>query len=283
MTNRQTQRDAQRDRRRQERQRARREVRQSRSPEPLRPAGAAGLAPAPRGLPWVWIVVGAVMAVVLGTGLFFLIRTVNTPLPGQNYASLGNIHINPGDSHPVYNSNPPTSGWHFPTWPNRGIYTTPLPEEYLLHFQEHAGVVVHYNPDKIQKDDLDNLTGIAKSELNHGQGLLVMAPDPSIPDTIDITAWQHLESFDTSIGNKSKIEDFVERLECAYDPEGVCGPPHGNSIYPTGTPAPGVATVVSGPIPSGVASGNVMPGQKPETPLPGSSGSVATPVATPAP
>jgi hypothetical protein len=282
MTNRQTQRDAQRDRRRQEKQRARREIRQSRAPSPVRTASAP-YEPTARLLPWAWIVVGAIAALLLGTGLFLLIRTVNAPLPGQKFASLGNVHINPGDSHPVYNSNPPTSGWHFPTWPNRGIYTTPLPEEYLLHFQEHAGVVVHYNPDKIQKDDLDNLTGIVKSELNHGQGLVVMSPDASIPDTIDLTSWQHLQSFDTSIGHKSEIEDFIERLMCNYDPEGVCGPPHGTSLYPTSTPGPGVATVVSGQIPAGVQSGNVMPGQKPETPIPDSSGSVATPAASPSP
>ncbi len=197
MTNRQVQRDAQRDKRRQERQRARREVRQTRAPAPLRPARDAAV-PLAKPLPWAWMIVGAVTVVLLGVGLFFLIRSVNTPLPGRAFASQGNDHINPGDSHPLYDSDPPTSGWHFPTWPNRGVYTTIMPEEYLLHFQEHAGVVVHYNPDKLQKDDLDNLTSIVKSELNHGQGLVVMAPDPSIPDPIDVTAWQHLESFDTS-------------------------------------------------------------------------------------
>jgi len=232
-------------------------------------------------MPWAWIVVGVVAAAIFGVGAFLLIRTVNEPLPGKSFPTLGNLHINPGDSHPVYNSNPPTSGWHFPTWPNRGVYTTVMPEEYLLHFQEHAGVVVHYNPDKLQKNDLDNLTSIVKSELNHGQGLVVMAPDPNIPDPIDITSWQHLQAFDTSIGNKSQIEDFIERLECNYDPEGVCGPSHGASIYPTGTPGPGVATVISGQIPNNVQSGNVMPGQKAETPLPGAATPAATPAAAP--
>jgi len=282
MTNRQTQRDAQRDRRRQERQRARREVRQVRAPEPLGSKTAAAESTA-KPTPWAWIVAGGVAAVILAVGAFLLVRTVNEPLPGKSFPSLGNQHINPGDSHPVYNSNPPTSGWHFPTWPNRGIYTTVMPEEYLLHFQEHAGVVVHYNPDKLQKDDLNNLTSIVKSELNHPgpANVIVMAPDPNIPDPIDITSWQHLQAFNTSIGNKSQIEDFIERLECNYDPEGVCGPSHGASIYPTGTPGPGVATVISGQIPTNVQSGNVMPGQKAETPLPGESTASPTPAATP--
>ncbi len=84
------------------------------------------------------------------------------------------------------------------------------------------------------------------------------------------------------VGNKSKIEDFIERLECNYDPEGVCGPQHGNSIYPTGTPGPGTATVVSGQIPTGVQSGNVMPGQKVETPLPGDTPIPGSPSSGPA-
>jgi hypothetical protein len=268
MANRQAQRDAQRDRRRQERQRARREVRQTRAPAPLRPTRTAEIQAKPASLPWAWLTVGGVVAVLFAIGIFLLVRTVMTPLPGKTFASQGNLHINPGDSHPVYDSNPPTSGWHFPTWPNRGIYTTQMPEEYMLHFQEHAGVVVHYNPNKLPADQLDQLTAIVKSELNHGQGLVVMAPDPTIPDPVDLTAWQHLESFDSVTPNKAKIEDFIERLQCNYDPEGVCGPPHGNSYYPTGTPAPGVPTVISGPIPSNVQSGNVMPGQKTETPLP---------------
>ena len=260
MYNRQAQRDAQRERRRQERARARRDVRETRAPAPLTTAAP----PAKRSLPWAWIIVGVIALVLVGGGLVYLISLNNKPLPGRAFASQGNTHITPGDSHPVYDSNPPTSGWHFPTWPQRGIYTAPLPEEYLLHFQEHAGVVVHYNPDKLPKDQTDQLTSIVKSELDKGQGLVVLSPDPSIPQPIAITSWQHLVPFDTVSGNKSQIEDAIERLQCNYDPEGVCGPPHGVSFQPTGTPVPGAPTVVSGPIPGGVPQGTAAPGQKSE-------------------
>jgi Protein of unknown function (DUF3105) len=264
MSNRQVQRDAQRERRRQERAKARREVRQTRAPGPI--AGTELDEPARRSLPWAWIIVGVIVVALIVPGGYWLLKTNNAPLPGQTFASLGNTHINPGDSHPVYNSNPPTSGWHFPTWPQRGIYTAPLPEEYLLHFQEHAGVVVHYNPDKLSKDEVDQLTNIVKSELDKGQGLIVLSPDSSIPDPVAVTSWQHLVTFSTVSGNRSKIEDAIERLQCNYDPEGVCGPQHGVSFQPTGTPAPGAPTVVSGPIPAGVQSGNAMPGATPRAP-----------------
>jgi hypothetical protein len=267
MTNRQAQRDAQRDRRREERARIRRETRQNRAPAPGPPTKAEP--PQPHSLPWAWIAAGVVAAIVLGIGGVFLYKSSTAPLPGERFASLGNMHINPGDSHPVYNSNPPTSGWHYPTWPQRGIYTAALPEEYLLHFQEHAGVVVHYNPDKLPADQLTKLRALVNGELGKGQGLVLLAPDPAIPEVIALTAWQHLESFDTVSGNEAKIQDFIERLECNYDPEGVCGPPHGNSFQPTGTPAPGVATVVGAPIGSNVPQGTVAPGQRAETPAAG--------------
>jgi hypothetical protein len=250
-----------------------------RTPPPVRRPAPEPEAKKP--LPWTWIIAGVIGgALVIALGVF-LFKTTTAPLPGKTYASQGNLHIQPGDSHPVYDSNPPTSGWHFPTWPNRGIYTEPLPEEYLLHFQEHAGVVVHYNPDKLPADQVAKLHDIVNQELNNGQGLVVLSPDSNIPDPIALTSWQHLQTFDTVSGNESKIKDFIERLECNYDPEGVCGPPHGASFYPTGTPAPGVATVVSGQIPSDASSGNVMPGQKTETPLAGTE-TPATSTATPA-
>lgn len=267
MSNRQAQRDARREQRQKDRQRARRELRQARAPEPAKPAKTD--APPPRrSLPWAWIGAGVVAAALIGVGLFYAIRANNVPLPGAAYASQGNMHIDAGSSHPVYNSNPPTSGWHYPTWPNRGVWTAALPEEWLLHFQEHAGAVVHYNPDKLPADQVTQLRNIVKSELNRGQGLVVMAPDPNIPQAVAITSWQHLVSFDTVSGNKSKIENAIERLECNYDPEGSCGPPHGKSVQPTGTPEPGVATVTGAPIPSNAPQGNTAPGQKPESGTP---------------
>lgn len=44
-----------------------------------------------------------------------------------------------------YNSNPPTSGSHFPLWAKRGVYKTPLSDGYLIHSLEHGYVVISYN------------------------------------------------------------------------------------------------------------------------------------------
>ncbi|MGI8554445.1 MAG: DUF3105 domain-containing protein [Dehalococcoidia bacterium] len=273
MTNREAQRDAQRARRREERQQVKRDLRRVRQPVDVTIAAKrTPEPPPPRHLPWAWIAVGSIAGLLLIVGLLYVIRQNAAPLPGKVFAAQGNVHVQANTAHPAYNSNPPTSGWHYDTWPKRGIYTDPLPEEWLLHFQEHAGVVVHYNPDKLPQDQLTQLRSIVNSELDKNQGLVVLAPDPAIPDPIDLTAWQHLEAFNQVNGNKAKMQDFIERLQCNYDPEGVCGPPHGAQSYPTGTPGAGVATVVGQPISSNAPTATVAPGQRLEsqTPVPGS-------------
>lgn len=217
-------------------------VRSESQPVPVRGRSATRIA---------WIAAIAVAATIIAGGVVWLIHLNAAPLPGTVYESQGNTHINPGDTHPEYNSDPPTSGWHYPVPPQRGIYATPLPEELLLHFMEHAGVVVHYNPDVLPPDEVQQLHDIVSSELNKGQGLVLMAPDPLAPQAVALTAWQHLQTFTRVSGNKSQIQDFSERLQCNYDPESICGPAHGKS-FQAGPPAPGVPTVVSPPMPANV-------------------------------
>lgn len=222
-----------------------------------------------RSLRWLWIAIGAAVAALVLAGAVYALKANNAPLPGTHYPSQGNMHINPGDSHPVYNSDPPTSGWHYPVPPNRGIYTQPLPQEWLVHFMEHAGVVIWYNAGALPPAQIKQLQDIVKSELNKGQGLVLLAPslDSKAGHPIALTAWQQLEYLDSVTGSRSKIEDFVERLQCHYDPENVCGGgQHGQTFIPTGTPAAGQATVVGQPMPSNIAVGTAMP--SPATPAP---------------
>lgn len=47
----------------------------------------------------------------------------------------------------TYNSNPPSSGPHFPVWPAFREYATPVPRGYTIHSLEHGGVVLSYKCD----------------------------------------------------------------------------------------------------------------------------------------
>src|SRR5579884_959117 len=134
-----------------------------------RRAGARGwLGAVAAKLPWV--VAGAVIALI--AVLFFVVDPLGlrTPLPGYKLPTQGNVHINPGQTHQAYITDPPASGPHFPpplAPPARGIYTSPFADEILPHFLEHGGVEVLYNssapPDVVQK-----LTDIVNAELDRG-------------------------------------------------------------------------------------------------------------------
>src|SRR2546430_8502451 len=64
--------------------------------------------------------------------------------PVTNYPELGREHIFPGQAHPDYNSNPPTSGWHFPQPADWGYYNGELPDELVVHNLEHGGIWISF-------------------------------------------------------------------------------------------------------------------------------------------
>jgi hypothetical protein len=82
--------------------------------------------------------------VVLGALGFWAFKAFTAPLPGQLFPDLGREHVN--DIGAVeYNSNPPTSGTHFPVWAKKGIYDRILSDGYLIHSLEHGYVVISYD------------------------------------------------------------------------------------------------------------------------------------------
>lgn len=65
--------------------------------------------------------------------------TIDTPelLPG--------VHV-PEGTPITYNSNPPSSGTHYPIWANFQEFTTPVDLPYLVHDLEHGAIVLLYKP-----------------------------------------------------------------------------------------------------------------------------------------
>ena len=64
--------------------------------------------------------------------------TIDTPpILGRNHLGIGT---------PIaYDSNPPSSGPHYPIWAAYQAYTTPVDPRYLVHDLEHGGVVFFYS------------------------------------------------------------------------------------------------------------------------------------------
>ena len=78
---------------------------------------------------------------VIGVGWY-----VSRPVPGTKMADQGREHVSPqAVSEFKYNSNPPTSGQHLPSWVKAGVFEEPQSEGQLLHALEHGYVVISYN------------------------------------------------------------------------------------------------------------------------------------------
>ena len=129
--------------------------------------------------------------------------------PGQKFPDQGGDHIDLGDDHPLYNSVPATSGWHFSalfapaSW---DVYTEAIPDEVLIHNLEHGGIGTHYNCPNGCDELVDQLTTLARDG-----GKIVMSPYPEMETRIALTAWNFLDAFDDF--DEDRIKDFIDAHE----------------------------------------------------------------------
>jgi hypothetical protein len=91
-----------------------------------------------------------------------------------------------------YDSNPPTSGTHFPTWYEDGIYAPGTTPELgrLVHALEHGRIEIQYKPGTpaATVGRLEKLV----DELDSGYHILLFENATKMPYAIAATAWGHL-------------------------------------------------------------------------------------------
>jgi Protein of unknown function (DUF3105) len=112
---------------------------------------------------------------------------------------------------PVYGTNPPSSGNHYPSWADYKTYATPVPWGHLMHALEHGAVVIVYNcpggcAAEVARaqaliDAMPPVDGLADGvgPLKLGQAdptcaaptkrRLILAPDPKLDVRWAATAW----------------------------------------------------------------------------------------------
>ena len=183
----------------------------------------------PNRLPIIILIVGIVVimvvaGVLLSGGGSAAQQFPNPAPPGTN------SHIqSPTDPHPAYNSNPPTSGWHWgggtAPW---GITTQPIPDEITVHNLEHGGVIIHYRQD-LDKPTTDQLTALAR-ELQQQNSCIIMLPRPvdKLDVPIAVTSWTWLLKLDHFDANaiRSFFNTHVGRdgpESSGKLPNGFCG------------------------------------------------------------
>lgn len=151
------------------------------------------------------LIILIIVAATVGFG-FWLMKSsekAQQNLPGQTFENQGQTHIPEGTTdHPAYNSNPPTSGPHWPTPADWGVYNTTQPDERFVHNLEHGGIWISYKPDKVDQATIALLNDFAKR-----YPLIVVEPRDKDDATISLAAWTHLENLDQY--NERTILEFI--------------------------------------------------------------------------
>ena len=149
------------------------------------------------------------IVVVLALGLgYWLYHSSQKPVtqadqPGQSFAIVSRDHIDPGTHATIpYNSNPPTSGQHYPEPANWGVYTNTLADETLIHNLEHGGIWISYKP-SVDADTISKLQDFAKR-----YQLVVVEPREADDSAIAFAAWGHLQNFDKF--DEASMVKFIE-------------------------------------------------------------------------
>lgn len=153
---------------------------------------------------------------------------------GTRQADEGRQHVANGTTGITYKSNPPTSGTHWETPTEWGVYRAGQPGVYgitlspsqAIHNLEHGGIVIWYQPDQITPDDLLKLTNFVRTQIGGSRFKYILAPwsGTDFGHPIAVTAWNWRLYLDGA--NSDAIKQFSDaHYETAPESQSGPGPP----------------------------------------------------------
>jgi len=158
----------------------------------------------------VWFLV----ILVVGGGIYWFAKGSREKIAERKIYAVeisdqGRNHIDVGAPHPAYNSNPPTSGWHYEEWESKGVYKEQQPDEGLIHNLEHGYIWISYRPDTSSKiiEQLESFYSFGRK--------IIVEPRKENDKTIALAAWNWLDKFDPAYSNSlddaelKRIGDFI--------------------------------------------------------------------------
>ncbi len=161
-----------------------------------------------------WIVIAAVVIVGLGYVLWIAVR----PASGQSIPVMADTgHVEDGTNPGPFNSDPPTSGRHYASEFEAGIYEAtspeyehPYPEGYLVHNLEHGYVIFWYNCQLLDEQGCQTLKSQIRDVLGEQNNFKVIGfPRDSIDVPVVATSWGQMQSFERFDPNQANA--FVAR------------------------------------------------------------------------
>ena len=136
-----------------------------------------------------------------GYGLYYLSSQPGKPRSGTAIPILGQDHIAVGAFHPPYNSDPPTSGWHYEEEASWGVQEKELLDEQLIHNLEHGGIWISYT-------GIDDATKSALEKIARSEKKVIVEPRVKNNAPIILASWGRLLKLDTF--DEQAVMDFIE-------------------------------------------------------------------------
>jgi len=120
----------------------------------------------------------------------------------QEFDIVGENHIPQGTSGSGYNSNPPSSGPHWASPAEKGIYEQPIPDETALHNLEHGHIWIAYDP-SIGDEVKSKLSEIVESD----GWKIIMSPREGNDAKIALVGWGRVLNMDEP--DYEKVKEFI--------------------------------------------------------------------------
>lgn len=160
----------------------------------------------PRRARWAWIGGGLLAVVLVVGGVWLATRSGGQVTPGQRFPIQGQQHIQAGQPHPAYNSDPPTSGWHYDTPLASGFHEQPAADEQVVHNLEHGHVVISYDCSKLT-DCASAKTQIRQLVARYRNWKVTAVPRQNADTPLALTAWGWLDKLDSL--DEARIAAFI--------------------------------------------------------------------------
>ncbi len=165
----------------------------------------------------VWGGVTAAVVALLGFLIWVAVRPAVTPALGEEIPVQGANHVPEGSDPGPYNSDPPTSGPHYPVNLRAGFYDEsdleqlgPHPEGYLVHSLEHGYVIIWYNCEVVSEEECSQMKDQIRQVMAEFDNIKIIAfPWFSIEEAAALTSWGRLlrmERFDLQAAR-----EFIDR------------------------------------------------------------------------
>ena len=153
-------------------------------------------------------ILGVLLAIGIAVMIIVTLAKKAQPISrdySKEFQIQGREHIPIASSHPPYNSNPPTSGWHYEEPADIEISNTELPDEKLVHNLEHGHIWISYHP-RVGSAVIATLERFASS-------VVIVTPRSANDTDIALAAWGRLDTFnlDGKPLDTVRINDFITR------------------------------------------------------------------------